>query len=303
MLFLVLLFNYSKAQTISGIIVDSITKQPLDLVNVTIKNKDIGVYTKPDGKFKLKLTNAEDEMLVSCLGYKTKTIGLLNFINKNEYEPIFYLSPTTEALNEVLVGNKKINYSWAKTIKSKRENTQYFGFQFGAENCTYIENPYRKRGKIKSVILDLKKQPEYNKENPKWKLDYLADYNIKFYRFDSIKNKPGEEIYNKDIIIDPQNKTGNLTIDVDSLHIPFPENGICVGVEMINTRYKNPKKVFATIGPIINFTENREMHPIMAWSRFRYEKEWEFKTASRSEDRKGRKYNMMIVDLVINTEK
>jgi hypothetical protein len=302
-LFLLFSLNNLRSQNVSGIILDSITKQPLDLVNIIISNTNIGVYTNPNGKFKLQLTNPTDNLNISYIGYKTRGINSAHFINKKEYEAVFYLSPTTAQLNEVVIENKKINYGWSKTIASPRENTRFFGFQFGTENCTYVKNPDRKKAKIVTVILDLKKTAEYDKDNPKWKLDYLSDYNIKFYEIDLLNNSPGKEIYDKDIVVNPENKTRSFAINIDSLNIPFSENGICIGVEMINTRYQNPKKVFATIGPSINFTENREKNPIMAWSRYRNEKEWRFLPAPKTQDKKGWKYKMMIVDLVIKPEK
>ena len=73
---------------------------------------------------------------------------------------------------------------------------------------------------------------------------------------------------------------------------------------MINTKYKNPKNTGAIIGPIINFTENKEIFPIMAWSRYRYNSNFEFVPAAKYYSRKGKKsYNMMIVDLEIKYEK
>ncbi|EMY3554804.1 carboxypeptidase-like regulatory domain-containing protein [Flavobacterium psychrophilum] len=301
LLFSIITFSYS--QNISGIILDSISKKPLELASVTLNKTNRGVYSDAEGKFKISLTNENDYLLISYLGYTTKKVCASNFIKTKENNSIFYLSSTTERLNEVFVQNKKIEYGWSQSIQSKRENTRFFGFQFGTENCTYIKNSEHKKGKITAVILDLKKITQYNKDNPKWKLDYISDYNIKFYEIDLQNNRPGAEIYNKDIIVNPENKTRNFKINIDSLNIPFPESGVCVGVEMINTRYKNPKEVFATIGPRINFTENRDANPVMAWSRFRYDKEWKFEPVARIQDRKGRRYNMMIVDLIIKPEK
>ncbi|MCB6230818.1 carboxypeptidase-like regulatory domain-containing protein [Flavobacterium psychrophilum] len=301
LLFSIITFSYS--QNISGIILDSISKKPLELASVTLNKTNRGVYSDAEGKFKISLTNENDYLLISYLGYTTKKVCASNFIKTKENNSIFYLSSTTERLNEVFVQNKKTEYGWSQSIQSKRENTRFFGFQFGTENCTYIKNSEHKKGKITAVILDLKKITQYNKDNPKWKLDYISDYNIKFYEIDLQNNRPGAEIYNKDIIVNPENKTRNFKINIDSLNIPFPESGVCVGVEMINTRYKNPKEVFATIGPRINFTENRDTNPVMAWSRFRYDKEWKFEPVARIQDRKGRRYNMMIVDLIIKPEK
>ncbi|WP_258012198.1 carboxypeptidase-like regulatory domain-containing protein [Flavobacterium psychrophilum] len=278
-------------------------KKPLELASVTLNKTNRGVYSDAEGKFKISLTNENDYLLISYLGYTTKKVCASNFIKTKENNSIFYLSSTTERLNEVFVQNKKTEYGWSQSIQSKRENTRFFGFQFGTENCTYIKNSEHKKGKITAVILDLKKITQYNKDNPKWKLDYISDYNIKFYEIDLQNNRPGAEIYNKDIIVNPENKTRNFKINIDSLNIPFPESGVCVGVEMINTRYKNPKEVFATIGPRINFTENRDTNPVMAWSRFRYDEEWKFEPVARIQDRKGRRYNMMIVDLIIKPEK
>ncbi|EKT4552141.1 carboxypeptidase-like regulatory domain-containing protein [Flavobacterium psychrophilum] len=301
LLFSIITFSYS--QNISGIILDSISKKPLELASVTLNKTNRGVYSDAEGKFKISLTNENDYLLISYLGYTTKKVCASNFIKTKENNSVFCLSSTTERLNEVFVQNKKIEYGWSQSIQSKRENTRFFGFQFGTENCTYIKNSEHKKGKITAVILDLKKITQYNKDNPKWKLDYISDYNIKFYEIDLQNNRPGAEIYNKDIIVNPENKTRNFKINTDSLNIPFPESGVCVGVEMINTRYKNPKEVFATIGPRINFTENRDANPVMAWSRFRYDKEWKFEPVARIQDRKGRRYNMMIVDLIIKPEK
>ncbi|MEO8515890.1 MAG: carboxypeptidase-like regulatory domain-containing protein [Flavobacterium sp.] len=303
LIFFFALSNAIIAQEISGVVLDSVSKKPLELASVTLNKTNQGVYSDAQGKFNINLIKANDYLLISYLGYNSKKLTTADFLKAKKNNTIFYLSPITEELHEVLVQRKKINHGWAKTIKSKRENTQYFGFQFGTENCTYVENPDRKQGKIKAVVLDLRKVAEFNKDNPKWKLDYISAFKIKFYKLDGLTNKPGEELYDKDIIIEPGNKTQNLSIDVDSLNIKFPVEGICIGVEIINTKYTNPKKVFATIGPDINFTENQEMHPRMSWCRFRTEDKYEFISSSLNEDRKGRKYNMMIVDLIVNPEK
>lgn len=295
-----LLCNFCNSQIISGIIVDSISKKPIDLANISFTNSNYNVLSDSEGYFKIDCINPKENLLVSNIGYKNKKLKLS--IKENKY--IIFLTPETQELKEVVIfnNNKKINYSWDKFLKTKRENSQYFGFQFGTEHCTYIANPYRKTGKIKSVSLELEKLKGYL-EDRKYKVDYIASYNIKFYNFNNKSNRPGTEIYNKNIIIDPQNKTYTLTIAVDSLHIPFPENGICVGVEIINTKYQNPKKTFAFIGPLMNFSENSECFPIASWIRYRYNGKWEFEPQMGFLDRKEKKQSMLVVDLVVNIEK
>lgn len=300
-LFFCLFLSYSNAQVISGIVLDSLTHKPLDMASVTVVGNDYSSFTDSRGEFAIKVINNKDSLRISYIGYETKIVRLSEFMENKEYNPIYYLKSKSNKLEEIVISSKILRYGVDKTIKSPREKTQILGFQFGAENCTFVANPYKKKGKVKTVVLDIQKIPEFNKENSKWGIDYLATYSIKLYRFDSQKNKPGEEVYGKEIIVQPENKTYKLRINLNSLNIPFPENGFCVGVEIINTKYTNPKKVFAVIAPTFSFTVNREFHPVMGWIRYRNE-DWKFKTPL-SQDKNGEKYNMMIVDAVVQFEK
>lgn len=297
-----LFFNYSDAQILSGQILDSITHKAIEGVNISFLSTRFGVFTDLQGKFKINITNSKDNLLISAIGYKNKNILLSDFNNQKVYETVFYLSPKIEQLDEIIIKNKKTEYTWEKVLKTKRENEIIMGFQFGTENCTYIENPYKKKGKIKSISLDLKKTKGYL-INKKYKVDYLAAYNIKFYNYNNKKGGPDTEIYDKNIIIEPENKTYLLKVDLDSLHIDFPENGVCVGVELINTKYINPKQSFAFIGPNMGFSGKKELYPKTSWSRCRYENKFDFEPFTRFMDNNIKKQWTMNVDLVIVLEK
>lgn len=254
------------SQTISGKIMDSITKKPLELVNITLLKRDLGVYTNNDGDFKIKIDDNKDKLQVSSIGYNKKNIDLSNFNENKEYKLILFLSPKIEQLNEVKISNKKVSYSIVKTLGLVRKGKVRTGLPFGYEFCSVIKNPYHKKGKLHKVILSL---------NEMEKPDYLATYNIKFYEYDSENNSPGEEIYFENLIVQPENKTYKLKINVDSLSIPFPENGICIGVEIVNSKYNEPTKSMAHIAPKINFTHT-DMD-ILTWNRFR-NKKWRVDT-------------------------
>ena len=119
---------------------------------------------------------------------------------------------------------------------------------------------------MEQVILNLNKSKEY---------DYLATYNIKFYEYNSVNKEPGELLYFKKLVINPENKTYELKIDVEELGITFPKNGICIGVEIVNDKYEQPTKSMAIIAPKINFTHTDLK--LLTWSRFR-NKEWKSHT-------------------------
>jgi hypothetical protein len=296
---ILLMTNFGYSQIISGRIVDSISKKTIDLATISFKNLSYNVLSDTEGNFKIDCNNASSALLISNIGYKTKQVKISN--KQNYY--IIYLSPQIEELNEVIIvsKNKKIEYSWDKILKSKNENSEHVGFQFNTENCVYIKNPYNKKGKIKSISFEVSKLKGYL-DNKKYKIDYLATFNMKFYSYDNQRQKPGKEIYSKNLIIETENKTYNLTIDIDSLQIPFPENGVCIGVEIINTKYKNPKTTFAYIGPIMNFYKNTELSPANSWIRYRNDEKNDFMTPV-FQDLKGKKYYTPIIDLIINIEK
>lgn len=300
--FVILFCNVTYSQTLSGNVIDADSNVTIDLASVYFKESRYTIFTNSEGNFSVVIDpkNKKEALVISSIGYEDLEIDLKKYTENKEYKSTFKLIPKVQMLDEIKISNEKIDYSWAKTITSKRSPRAGFSFQFGTENVTLLQNPYFKNGKIKKVILSLKKATEDPKQ-PKWKIDYITAYNIKFYKYDARNQKPGEELYNKNIIVEPGNKTQDLVIDVDSLHIPFPKTGVCVGVEYVNTRYKNPKTNFASIAPTMNFYEEEKLKPIISWSRYRGV-DWEFRH-SFSNFRNRRYQNVMVVDLVVNTEK
>lgn len=298
--FLILFSNLSNSQTLEGILLDRNTKKPLELASVYFKESGYTIFSNSDGRFSIEISvSKNEELIISSIGYEDLVVKLKEYSKNEENQAVFFLVPKTEQLEEIVISNEKIDYSWAKTITSRRKPKKGFSFQFGTENVKLIQNPYFKKGKIKKVILSLNKMAK-NRKSPKWEIDYLTAYSIKFYSFDKKKQKPGKEIYYKNIIVEPENKTYNFIIDVDSLNIAFPVDGVCVGVEYVNTRYVNPKKVFATIAPGMNFYEEKEMKPILSWIRYRGESR-EFKSLVYKEGIE-RYHDVLIMDLVVNIE-
>ncbi|MBK6824120.1 MAG: TonB-dependent receptor [Saprospiraceae bacterium] len=100
---------------ISGVILDSVTKQPVGYANVVLRealeHKEVdGLLTQEDGVFKFKeLKNAKYELIISFLGYHSRTIGVYK-IHKDltEYNlGKILLQPSTLQLEEVTVTGQK----------------------------------------------------------------------------------------------------------------------------------------------------------------------------------------------------
>lgn len=302
--FLLFLFLFSSAtysQKLDGIVIDKATKTPMDLASVFFRTLKYTIFTNFEGKFSVEidLHNKKDALIISCIGYDDLIFNLQEFTFNKSYEKVFEMVQKAQQLEEIVISNETIDYGWAKSINSKRKPNAGFSFQFGTENVRLVQNPYFKNGKVNKVILSLDKLKK-NKDNPDWKMDYITAYNIKFYKYDARNQKPGEELYNENIVVQPENKTYDFVIDVDSLNIPFPKDGVCVGIEYLNTRYLNPKMNSATVGPFMNFYQEEKLKPVLAWTRYRGI-DWEFK--SLISNFKNRRYqNVLVVDLIVNTE-
>lgn len=252
------------AQTIKGVVVDEKTKAPVPYANIVLPEKNIGVSATADGKFEFDLQNETGLLIFSSIGYEEKRLDISILIDNPDV--VIMLSQKATELNEVIVENKRKQYSGSKSLGLPKKAKVSTGLPFGNEICGYIKNTKYKKGLLKSVSLDLQKDS---------KADYLATYNVKFYEYDENLKKPGRELYSNNLIIYPENKTYKLKIPVDSLAIEFPENGICIGIEIINTQYTGKLKSMALIGPRINFTHTPM--EILSWSRYR-NKEWHVDT-------------------------
>jgi len=221
-IFLFFLNTYLYSQIISGIIRDSTTNNPIELVSV-LKFESKEFYSTDEfGKYHININDNKDHLLVSCVGYQSVLIDLSNFIDKKIYTVDLSLIPQIEELKEiVVVYNSNANYIFKK-IGLKKGVVVSWLVQSGHEVCTFVKTPYKEVQYIKTVILNI---------NKSFKKGYfLNHYKINFYEYDEKEKKPGAKINTDEIIVLPENKNYALAIDVNSYDIPFPTKGLCIGV-------------------------------------------------------------------------
>ncbi len=288
------------SQQINGVVLDKITGKPLELVTVVNINSQQTVFSNKNGRFILPCKSS-DSLKISFVGYNSIKV-LVNSLKKQD--EVFYLHPVTFSLNEVFIKGRE--YGSAKNIKAKKNNEieEYFGFQFGTEHVNYIENENHMAGKITSISLSLKKVGEHDSNIKEWKRDYISDFKISFYEYDRFNNKPRKQINEELIIVSPGNKTQTFSIDLESYNIDFPLDGICIGVEVYNSSYTNPKTTFAIIGPTIKFIEKTNFKNVQSWIRYnKPEIKDEFKKVEIDKKKKNWFYESMAIDIKVKFEK
>ncbi|SDS46657.1 Kelch motif-containing protein [Maribacter dokdonensis] len=115
---LVLFFTFFTVigQNIEGTILDAETNQPIEFVNIYVKEGQIGTTSDGLGKFNLVLNselNSTQIVFFTILGYHPKSYSVLELEERNY---VVYLQKKTENLNEVtLSGNRKRKPSIAFT--------------------------------------------------------------------------------------------------------------------------------------------------------------------------------------------
>lgn len=95
--------------SVSGIVKDSVSGEPLSYVSVLFKKSTIGTMTDDDGKFALQNDKGFTTLEVTSLGYDTKQL-ILKPGSKNT-GLVILLKPTTFEIGEVVVKPKKEKYT------------------------------------------------------------------------------------------------------------------------------------------------------------------------------------------------
>ncbi|WP_293297516.1 carboxypeptidase-like regulatory domain-containing protein [Allomuricauda sp.] len=106
-LFLIFSTALGFGQIVKGRVLDMETKQPLDNVNVYIKNSEIGAATNVKGEFRLSYDSTispTDSLIFSIIGYKTLKI---KFSQLKETSNTILMNELTNELGEVIISSKK----------------------------------------------------------------------------------------------------------------------------------------------------------------------------------------------------
>jgi len=101
--------NYVIAQhtIVKGIITDSITREPIPLVNVSFDKANVGTVTDFEGKFIINVDKDYTKLKATHLGYKTE---IKNIKQRTEQIINFRLVPQATQLKEIAVHTKKSKY-------------------------------------------------------------------------------------------------------------------------------------------------------------------------------------------------
>lgn len=202
---------------ISGIVVDSQTKNPVPFVNVWVEFADIGTTADEDGKFQLIKEQKEISLVFSAVGYETKRLEPFK-----EADTVF-LEPMPFELAEVNVG--------------KRQNCELRLGKIKGKQVSFLQ--YSKDGKNGKPMIMARYFPNtcnrpifLKKVKIKPSASAKATFNIRLYSVGE-DGAPRDFLYDKNLLNSVGSSVLNKTINLEKLHIPIPETGIFIAIEWL----------------------------------------------------------------------
>ncbi|MFT5917618.1 MAG: hypothetical protein ACJAWV_004240 [Flammeovirgaceae bacterium] len=217
---LFLLLSLTVFGQIRGIVIDSITNEPIPYVNIWIENENIGTSSKRNGEFLLQPTTGKKMVIFSAVGYSNQRIAL---VSRNEKHTIL-MSAKSTLLQEVLVEGKRERKKKTKIGNVKAKGVKAF---YGCKGQPWIIARYFPYQDSFSKTPFIKKISFFTSNN---RGD--SEFNIRLYTVgeDSL---PSEYLTNENIIGTAESGEKITEIDLSELYISVPKNGFFIGVEWL----------------------------------------------------------------------
>ncbi len=194
---------------------DSISGKAISFVNIWIQNENIGTTSEEDGTFRLNTAEKNKNLIFSALGFEKKIVRASDGM-------MVYLKPATYQLNEVIIGDKRLE---TKEIEiGQTENRMYQAFDNGPRIDTKFF-PYSAAYKKTKFIKEVSIQTDCRLPD--------AIVKIHFYRVD-VNGYPGEELLDKDFIVTVKKGIRKTYFNVTDLNLRLPKTGIFVAFERLS---------------------------------------------------------------------
>lgn len=151
-------FAAEPVTTVSGVVTDSLSRQPVPFASVVIMDTGVGGLTDDNGRFSLRTSKKVGEVKISAMGFDTKMVKVAT--GKPNYIKV-RLRPIGKALDEVVVKTKKKKYS--------KKNNPAVAFMERIRNSDSLTDPMRRPNysfdKYERITLGLNKFSPVDEKN------------------------------------------------------------------------------------------------------------------------------------------
>lgn len=194
------------------------TNNPLPYSSIAVKNKVSGTFANDSGYFELKI-DSSDTLVFSSLGFEPISIKGLDF---NKY---INLKSKVTVLDEVQVtSNRKSKTSTKELGYLKYRRIGLFGGR--SQYAFYLPNNSKQNGYIKDITIKIG-----HSNNKRLRNESMV--RIRFYDVDLKTGLPSNDLLKENIILVVNEKQTIINANVSDYYIPFNENGIFIGLDLL----------------------------------------------------------------------
>jgi len=217
---------------IAGKIIDAKNLNPIEYVNVGIKEKNIGAISKDDGSFKINIPHEHqsDSLTISCVGYYDENLYIPDLFR--EEIVIIRLREKTTQLKLVLVTGEKLI---EKKYGIKRRAPIHFTDGIFKKDDSFEIGQVIHLGNSLAQITSL--NIHINSSRPD-----SASFRINSYKYDVDDDIPKERIIEKNILQRHPIREGWLRFDLSDYNILVKGN-VLVSLEFMPEPTKDVKQI------------------------------------------------------------
>lgn len=220
-------FCFSQNIDFDGRVVDAKTNEPIPYVNISFLNTLTGTSTTEEGKYALEIPKEylEKKIHVSSLGYKDTILLAQRLYDKK----LLKMEEATFELEEVVVAK---NLGEAQVLNPISSYSITSGFDSSSTPwvlALYFPNIGASKKYLETVTVFFREKNEFTRERAKFRL--------RVYGVNPDTKKPEKDLVQKSIILESLKSYDYTSIDVSSLKINVPKEGIYIGLEWLFIPY------------------------------------------------------------------
>ena len=193
-------------------ILDSEQNKPISYVTVYDLEHKKGTYTDQNGIFELNSFPNSKELVLTSVGYQTKTIDLKNISGQ------IYLEPKMQALKEVVVNPSKKHKAQVIGNKRTKSNSHFTSI---SEAVMFMKSPTHEESEIQSAFFSFSKHIFGDGKRVKKQKILLA---LSMYHHLPV-SKLQESILQKEITFELNPQQSKIKLDLSQEHLILPPEG------------------------------------------------------------------------------
>lgn len=210
------------AQTLEGGVLGP-ENEKIAYVHIYLKHAKTGTTTDTKGEFNLPFSKTEkDTLVIKAIGFQTLYFPANRFTPGNT--AVIYMQPLDELLNEIETTATSFK---RKTLNKKKPSIRgVYSFDHNNEIVTFIDGSEKNwSGFIKNVSVHISN------------MDSCHILRLHLYDRNVLTAAPENELLNESILLEGPYIDEWVTLSLEHLNIPIPENGYFAGVESIRSSH------------------------------------------------------------------